>query len=390
MKPSWIRLIAAAEFLAYYSIAPAVSLLVFDQERGLLGKDIAYSYRIFIYTLFIGLYPLLQIFSAPIIGKKADTFSRKKILQTIHLANILGYSFFALSSIIHNLALAFAGLLLPAVAGSVLPILKASLASSSKPEERTKEFMKFAMVKGSMSVVGPLFGLVLSYTASFLFAALLSFFAFICTSMQQFPKQFFSIPPETDTSSFLRQHFWYFSIFFLTFLCYCLFIKFAPVLLAERFGIHWINYFFIICGLATVFNQFIFLRIFCLKSWSIPLLLMLQALSIALLCAMSSYASSLFCLFVALFSFSITTIQIESTLSLFSSSFNQGKIQGILFSVENASYLCAPLLGFLLATHRTLDAIIAAAFIAGFATTIYYLKIIANNRKARAANIEKT
>jgi hypothetical protein len=274
----------------------------------------------------------------------------------------------------HSLCLAFIALAIPSLTGSVVPILKTSIARCSKPEERSKEFAKFALIKGGMTALGPLVGLFSSYSSSFLFSAVLSLSALACTSLLQFPtSQNIALSSQEDSFPFWRQHSGFLSVFFLIFLCYCLFIKFTPLILAKRFDSQWVNYFFLIFGLSVIFNQFVFLRFLHLTEKSIPFLLMLLFVSIGGFCFMPSHVFSVSWLFVSFFCFSLATVQIESTLSLTASSFNQGKIQGIMFSVENASYLCAPLLGGLLAAHHPIYAIESAAIAAGLALLLCYI-----------------
>ena len=341
-----------------------MALLALDSQQGLLQAAHLEPFRIWFYAFLIGAFPCIQIFRAPFLGKKIDGSIKKSSLQAIHIANLSGYACFGLAVWEQNLWLAMLAPLISALTGSIVPLAKTLLIEATPLESRTQVLAKAALIKGGSTFIGPLIGICLTmalpqlyYIGPFLFAALLSFSALILTSWGGFQtsvaKKTTAIPMKSTLNFIFRQHFAHAAHYFLIFLTYCIFVKFAPVTLSRHFenDALWINYFFAVLGGALVLNQLFILYVGKLAKRLLSLAFLPLFGTVLFFTHSHIPFLSLSLLFLALLLFSFLMLNAEACLSLKSLSGAQGATQGVLFSLENLSYFSAPLIGALLTTY---------------------------------------
>lgn len=106
----------------------------------------------------VGIYPLMQFLSTPILGQLSDRYGRKKILSFSLFGTGLGYVLFAIGIITKNIPLLFASRALDGITGGNISVARAVIADVSKPEDRTKNFGLIGAAFGIGFVMGPYLG----------------------------------------------------------------------------------------------------------------------------------------------------------------------------------------------------------------------------------------
>lgn len=133
--------------------------------------------------LLTAVYPLMQFFSAPILGQLSDRYGRKKLLGISVFGTFLSYVFFAFGIVTRNLPILFLSRGLDGITGGNFSIAQASIADITPPEKRAKNFGMISAAFGLGFILGPFLGgklsdphLVSWFNAStpFIFAAILS------------------------------------------------------------------------------------------------------------------------------------------------------------------------------------------------------------------------
>lgn len=367
-----IRLLLCIELIAYYFAAPYIILLGLDEHRGLLGVGTSMNIRLWGYALLVGIYPFLQIIVSPYVGRQLDQRQSKiSVLRKIHLANCICYLMLAVAAWQHNFTLAVAALIVPGVIGCAAPIGKSLISSLTRTEQRVEQFALLAFMKGIVKLTVPLLGALIfewllgqsGYAPLFLIPCVLSFgcflysftFPHICIASDAAPQKksshTFSLFVEL-----VRKNYSMLFVFVFLLTGYSVFVKFTPLIIFEKLGEKpsLVNYFASLVGLAYSLNQFIVVRYAKLVENVTTLMFAILCLCTLVLCVTASGPLWFAGLFAVLFCFSALATCIEARLSLQAVSSNQGTVQGIVYSMENWSYLLAPVIGSLVASFSTL------------------------------------
>lgn len=137
-----------------------------------------------LFGLLLGIYPLMQFISAPILGQLSDKFGRKPILTISLFGTCLGYILFAVGIFTKNIPLIFASRALDGITGGNISVAQAAIADITEPKDRAKTFGLIGAVFGVGFIIGPFVGGVLSDShvvswfnsaVPFIFTAILSF-----------------------------------------------------------------------------------------------------------------------------------------------------------------------------------------------------------------------
>ncbi len=110
----------------------------------------------------IAVYPLAQFIGAPILGAMSDAQGRKKILTLSLIGTLIGFIFFILGILQHNLLYLFLGRIIDGFTGGNVSIVFSAISDISKPEEKSKNFGLVSMAFGLGFIIGPFLGGVLS------------------------------------------------------------------------------------------------------------------------------------------------------------------------------------------------------------------------------------
>lgn len=131
----------------------------------------------------IATYPMVQFFSAPIMGQYSDRHGRRPVLTIALIATAVGFFILAIGIVTHNIFLLFFSRFIDGAAGGSISVAQAAIADLTKPKERAKHFGLIGAAYGTGFIIGPVLGGILSdptliswfsITTPFLFAAALS------------------------------------------------------------------------------------------------------------------------------------------------------------------------------------------------------------------------
>lgn len=389
-----LRLALSLELMAFYFAAPYIILLALDDTRGLFDNTVSQTARLWCYALLVGFYPLLQSIVAPLVGRKLDqNCSKVSVLRHIHLANSSCYALLALACHQKSFVLALCALCIPGVVGCAAPVGKSLIASLTMAESRTKEFARLAFIKGAVKLTAPLAGAFLfqtlftstSYVPLFLVSATISFCCFLYSFLlskievvsEHSSQPQFSCHALAFFGSIVKRNYPLLIVFVCLLSGYLVFVKYIPYIIFDKLSEtpSLINYFSSVVGLAYCINQFVVVRFTKFIERKMPYIFLLLSLTTALFSVTSIGPLWFTWLFASLFCFSVLATCIEARLSLQPISGAQGQVQGVLYSVENWSYLIAPFIGSTLATlqgyyplYFVIVATVVAATIFNFAT----------------------
>lgn len=148
-------------FLDYLGIAlvyPIFTSMLFDPTYPIIPEDTSQAYRGALLGTLIGLTPLTQFFSAPLLGAISDLKGRKKTLIYGTLVGFLAYCFALLGVCIHSLSLLFLYRILIGISSGTVPVAQAMIADISTEDSKARRFSLFSASLGLGFTVGPFLG----------------------------------------------------------------------------------------------------------------------------------------------------------------------------------------------------------------------------------------
>ncbi|EOE5322041.1 Tet(A)/Tet(B)/Tet(C) family tetracycline efflux MFS transporter [Providencia rettgeri] len=107
------------------------------------------------YGILLALYSIMQVFFAPILGRWSDKFGRKPILLISLAGAVLDYSLLALS---RSLWMLYLGRLISGITGATGAVAASIIADNTTPQERTKWFGRLGAAFGVGLIAGPAIG----------------------------------------------------------------------------------------------------------------------------------------------------------------------------------------------------------------------------------------
>ncbi|CAB5545594.1 Tet(A)/Tet(B)/Tet(C) family tetracycline efflux MFS transporter [Providencia hangzhouensis] len=107
------------------------------------------------YGILLALYAIMQVFFAPILGKWSDKFGRRPILLLSLAGAALDYTLLALSS---SLWMLYLGRLISGITGATGAVAASVIADNTLPQERTKWFGRLGAAFGIGLIAGPAIG----------------------------------------------------------------------------------------------------------------------------------------------------------------------------------------------------------------------------------------
>lgn len=131
----------------------------------------------------IATYPMVQFFSAPILGQYSDRHGRKPILIIALVGTAISFLILSIGIVSKSIFLLFAARALDGICGGCISVAQAAIADLTKPSQRARHFGLIGAAYGTGFIIGPVIGGVLSdpglvswfsVTTPFIFAALLS------------------------------------------------------------------------------------------------------------------------------------------------------------------------------------------------------------------------
>lgn len=191
-----ILFIGFVDYLGIALIYPVFAALLFDTNYSIIPDDSSAVYRGAILGLLIGLTPITQFFSSPILGVFSDLKGRK---LTLIFGTILGCSGYLLAAIgiwNHSLLLLIIYRILVGISGGTVGVAQAMIADISNEKNKARRFSLFNACAGIGFTVGPFLGGKLTdpsvaswcgYSAPFLTACVMCFINFLMI-LYKFPE----------------------------------------------------------------------------------------------------------------------------------------------------------------------------------------------------------
>lgn len=150
-------------------VYPMFSSMLYQDDCHLIASDVSEVWRGFCLGGLLAAMPLMQFFSAPILGILSDQKGRRKVLLPSLMIGVLGYFLAVFAVSIENLFLLIISRLAVGISAGTSSVVGAALADMSTPENKGKNFGLFNMAGGLGFAVGPFLGGCLSNIHFFLF-----------------------------------------------------------------------------------------------------------------------------------------------------------------------------------------------------------------------------
>jgi len=340
-----------AEVISFGVVVPIVPLLFTEPSSKfyILPPGMTVELGYIILGLTIGLYPLGQFLSTPLLGELSDVYGRKSVIQLSVLGTVIASLIFAYGIILESFVVLFASRFVNGLTGGLISVAQATVADVTENKNKSEGFGILGAAFGVGFMLGPFLGGILSsnmfavlgITTPFIFAALLSSLSIIFVRFRleetspmdkssiNWRKPFSQLKKGVKIPGIrklLGANFFYFSGF-------AFFTTFIPVFLVERFGFSQVqtgNFFFYIGILVIIGQGYLVPKTF--KKYSeekvMPITLFLTGLFI--LIQPFTYTLTIFLAAVTLFSFSnaFTTVSLNSLVSNNSPEKDQGLALG--------------------------------------------------------------
>jgi len=146
------------DLIGFSIVLPILPGLFLDSGYGLLPTDTPLVIRTQLLGIMLGLFPLLQIFSAPVLGALADRFGRKPVLVLSLCGTFVGHLLFGLGIVTHQLPTLFVGRAIAALTGGNISVATSAIADVSDEKTRAKNFGLIGMAFGLGFIIGPYLG----------------------------------------------------------------------------------------------------------------------------------------------------------------------------------------------------------------------------------------
>ncbi len=264
-----------AEVISFGVVVPIVPLLFTEPSSKfyILSGSMTVQTGYILLGLTIGLYPLGQFISTPILGELSDVYGRKKVIQLSVAGTVLASLIFAYGVIEESFLVLFASRFVNGLTGGLISVAQATVADVTDNENKSEGFGILGAAFGVGFMLGPFLGGILSsemfavlgLVTPFIFAAGLSTLSIFFVGFklrETSPMEKSSINWRKPFSQLkegvripgirklLGTNFFYFSGF-------AFFTTFIPVFLVERFGFNQVqtgNFFFYI-GILVIIGQ---------------------------------------------------------------------------------------------------------------------------------------
>jgi DHA1 family tetracycline resistance protein-like MFS transporter len=249
-----ILLIGFIDYLGIALVYPIFSSMLFDSTYPIIPHDSSPAYRGALLGILIGLTPLTQFFSAPLLGAISDIRGRKKTLIYGTFIGFIGYSLAVWGVCVHSLFLLFLYRIFVGIASGTVPVAQAMIVDISTESNKARRFSLFSASLGLGFTIGPFIGGKLAdpslaswcgYSTPFVAASIMCLISlvFITWKFPETCKQCNSRKFNfLESISNIRKVFlwpqlrWLFLATFSFAFGWSFFNEFIPVLLREKFG----------------------------------------------------------------------------------------------------------------------------------------------------------
>ena len=160
-----LAIIAFTAFLNFTGLTLAIPIftpLCLDQTGGIIALGTSIPVRTTILGFLLGIYPLCQFFTSPLLGAMSDRWGRKKILLFAIAGSLIGYLIMAAGILAESLFLAFLSRIITGCFSGSLAVTQSAIADLSDENSRAKNFGLLGAAFGTSLFIGPALGGFLS------------------------------------------------------------------------------------------------------------------------------------------------------------------------------------------------------------------------------------
>lgn len=269
-----ILLIGFVDHMGIGLVYPIFAALFFDPQQTILPLDASLAYRGAMLGILLGLTPLTQFFSAPLLGVFSDNHGRRQALILGIGVGCVGYGLAIVGIWTNTLWLLFVYRILVGISDGTAAVAQATIADLSTDENKARRFSLLNSSLGFGFTIGPFLGGKLAnpdvaswfgYATPFMAAGLMCLMNFLMVSWKfpetrQFSKKS-SFNLKDDLFSvhkvFLWKNLrWLFLAGFVFTYGWSFFSEFIPVLLNQRFGFtpNDVGNYYAFCGACYAFS----------------------------------------------------------------------------------------------------------------------------------------
>jgi MFS transporter, DHA1 family, tetracycline resistance protein len=368
-------------------IIPVVALLFIDDKNAVFGHAFTVETKYFVLGLLKAAYPIAQFIGAPILGALSDRMGRKPVLIYSIAGSVTGYILIIAGIMYQDIGLVFIGRITDGLTGGNISVIYSAVADISDSKQKPKNFGLIGMAFGFGFIIGPFLGGICSdpeivpwfdFSTPFILAALLTLINLLLVLLW-FPETY-----KGDASVKIRWHKTFKGLFeafktplismllfvlFLFFLGFTFYTQFFDVFLIRKFsfGQLEIGNIYTYIGFWIVISQGLVTRIMAhyfaaqkIVAWS---LLFLAVFMFSLLLP-DKVIILLFLLPMVSMMHGLTMPNLVSIISDSAGKELQGRILGIVQSLQSLGFAISPILaGFLIAYDLNLPIILASLLI---------------------------
>jgi DHA1 family tetracycline resistance protein-like MFS transporter len=383
------KFIIFTDYFGFGCILTILAPMILDKESLFLSKNITFQSKSILFGLLLTVYPLMQFFSAPILGKISDIYGRKKILLLTLAVSFFGYLMGLFAILIANICLYFFSRIISGLFAGNVTVAQALVADLSLDEDKHTN-LSFVIASTGLGVLGgslssgfiaeSFFGFAGVFGAICLMFMLCFFLTLMGVDESKKDKikidgavlkNIINIKQGFDDRSLNKL----FTIFLLGSLGINFFIQFASAFLKVKYElkVREIGEFYAFIILGFLFSTLFLSRVLTKKiSISNTLLLSLLTLGLILLFMLLSGIDTLPALFIAWGCFNgIFNTSIYPLVSNKCVKEKQGQAFGIMSSINSFCQVVAPIIcGFLLSLDPQAP-LVASSLIFFFGFVVY-------------------
>lgn len=141
---------------------PIFSHIFLNDDYGVVDGSMSVQLRTFFLGCAMAIYPVGQIIGSPYLGRWADRYGRKPVLQYSLVATVVGAIVLAIGITTGSLVLIFLGRFLSGLSEGNLAIAQTIVADISTPESKARNFAYIGIAIDSGFIIGPILGGVLA------------------------------------------------------------------------------------------------------------------------------------------------------------------------------------------------------------------------------------
>lgn len=153
-----VLLICFVDALGIGLVYPLFTTLLFEDQQGFVHFDASAAYRGMMLGILIGLTPIMQFISSPLLGTFSDIYGRRPALILGLSVGCIGYALAIIGIWTSSLALLFLYRFLVGVSDATAAIGQATLADISTDQEKARRFALLNSSGGFGFTVGPFVG----------------------------------------------------------------------------------------------------------------------------------------------------------------------------------------------------------------------------------------